>query len=156
MQAEGAATGTGVSATQAEGVHGLGRGLERHRYAQEHPEHEGRRCAACAAAYECYMSYCFQHILIGSSSVHRYGKILCSDAYPRICTAVYLTGSFAMRRLQGEAFGAAAGVLGAAAAMRRQQMDRDGAQVKLSVRITLMSWRKSVSCAIVACEFALL
>ena len=33
-------------------------------------------------------------------------------------------------RLQGEAFGAAAGVLGAAAAMRRQQMDRDGGQVK--------------------------
>jgi hypothetical protein len=31
-----------------------------------------------------------------------------------------------LHRLQGEAFGAAAGVLGAAAAMRRQQMDRGG------------------------------
>ena len=41
-QAEGAATGPGVSATQAQGVQGLGRGLERHRFAQEH---EGRRRA---------------------------------------------------------------------------------------------------------------
>ena len=44
----------------------------------------------------------------------------CSISYWRAC---------GVRRLQGQAFGAAAGVLGAAAAMRRQQMDRDGAQV---------------------------
>ena len=49
-QAEGAATGPGVSATQAAGVQGLGRGLERHRYAQEH---EGRRRAPTASMTVC-------------------------------------------------------------------------------------------------------
>ncbi len=45
-------------------------------------------------------------------------------------TAVAQTRTSVTRRLQGQAFGAAAGVLGAAAAMRRQEMDRNGAQVE--------------------------
>ena len=43
-QAEGAATRPGVSATEASGVQGLGRGLERHRAAAQGDDgHEGRR-----------------------------------------------------------------------------------------------------------------
>jgi len=47
-------------------------------------------------------------------------------------------------RLQGQAFGAAAGVLGAAAAMRRQQMDRDAAQVIKNANAMVCAMRRTV------------